>query len=76
MGKQGAYRKINPGHRSKFVFGANTFDDLGKAADGFRCVKNDDIIRGMSVIMPALKPFRKLPFLKKIAQKILIFEKA
>lgn len=37
--------------------------------------KNDDIIRGMSVIMPVLKPFRKLPFLKKIAQKILIFEK-
>lgn len=61
---------------AKFVFGADTFDDLGKAADGFRCIKNDDTIRGMSVIMPVLKPFRKLPFLKKIAQKILIFEKA
>ena len=61
---------------AKFVFGADTFDDLGKAADGFRCIKNDNIIRGMSVIMPVLKPFRKLPFLKKIAQKILIFEKA
>lgn len=61
---------------AKFVFGADTFDDLGKAADGFRCIKNDDIIRGMSVIMPVLKPFRKLPFLKKIAQKILMFEKA
>lgn len=60
---------------AKFVFGADTFDDLGKAADGFRCIKNDDIIRGMSVIMPVLKPFRKLPFLKEIAQKILIFEK-
>lgn len=61
---------------AKFVFGADTFDDLGKAADGFRCIKNDDIIRGMTEIMPILKPFRKLPFLKKIAQKILIFEKA
>lgn len=61
---------------AKFVFGADTFDDLGKAADGFRCIKNDDIIRGMSVIMPVLKPFRKLHFFKKIAQKILIFEKA
>ncbi len=60
---------------AKFVFGADTFDDLGKAADGFRCIKNDDIIRGMTEIMPVLKPFRKLPFLKKIAQKILIFEK-
>lgn len=61
---------------AKFVFGADTFDDLGKAADGFRCIKNDDIICGMTEIMPILKPFRKLPFLKKIAQKILIFEKA
>ncbi len=60
---------------AKFVFGADTFDDLGKAADGFRCIKNDDIIRGMTEIMPILKPFRKLHFLKKIAQKILIFEK-
>lgn len=76
MGKQGTYRKINSDTGAKFVFGADTFDDLGKAADGFRCIKNDDIIRGMSVIMPVLKPFRKLPFLKKIAQKILIFEKA
>ncbi|CDC43492.1 o-methyltransferase domain protein [[Eubacterium] siraeum CAG:80] len=61
---------------AKFVFGADTFDDLGKAADGFRCIKNDNIIRGMTEIMPILKPFRKLPFLKKFAQKILIFEKA
>ncbi len=61
---------------AKFVFGADTFEDLGKAADGFRCVKNDNIVRGMAVIMPILKPFQKLPLLKKIAQKILIFEKA
>lgn len=61
---------------AKFVFGADTFDDLGKAADGFKCVKNDDIVRGMAVIMPILKPFKKLPLLRKIAQKILIFEKA
>ncbi len=60
---------------AKFVFGADTFDDLGKAADGFRCIKNDDIIRGMSVIMPVLKPFRNLPLIKKVTQKILIFEK-
>lgn len=60
---------------AKFVFGADTFEDLGKAADGFRCVKNDNIVRGMAVIMPILKPFQKLPQLNKIAQKILIFEK-
>lgn len=60
---------------AKFVFGADTFDDLGKAADGFRCIKNDDIIRGMTEIMPILKPFRNLPLIKKVTQKILIFEK-
>lgn len=60
---------------AKFVFGADTFDVLGKAADGFRCIKNDDIIRGMTEIMPILKPFRNLPLIKKVTQKILIFEK-
>lgn len=60
---------------AKFVFGADTFDDLGKAADGFRCIKNDDIIRGMTEIMPILKPFRNLHLIKKVTQKILIFEK-
>ena len=59
---------------AKFVFGADTFDDLGKAADGFRCIKNDNIIRGMTEIMPILKPFRNLPLIKKVTQKILIFE--
>ena len=60
---------------AKFVFGADTFDDLGKAANGFRCIKNDNIIRGMTEIMPILKPFRNLPLIKKVTQKILIFEK-
>ena len=60
---------------AKFVFGADTFDDLGKAADGFRWIKNDDILRGMTEIMPILKPFRNLPLIGKVTQKILIFEK-
>ena len=75
-----AKRWVNKEHTEKSiqdtVFGADTFEDLGKAADGFKCVKNDDIVRGMAVIMPILKPFKKLPLLRKIAQKILIFEKA
>lgn len=61
---------------AKFVFGADTFDDLGSAAKGFRRVKDDDIVRGMTVIMPYLKPFANLKIVHKIAQKILIFEKA
>ena len=38
-------------------------------------IKNDDIVRGMSVIMPILKPFQNIPLIHKIAEKILIFEK-
>lgn len=60
---------------AKFVFGADTFDDLGSVAEGFRMIKNDDIVRGMSMIMPILKPFQNIPLVHKIAEKILIFEK-
>ena len=60
---------------ARFIFGADTFDDLGEVANGFRCIKNDNIIRGMTEIMPILKPFRNLPLIGKVTQKILIFEK-
>ena len=60
---------------AKFVFGADSFDDLGLVAEGFRMIKNDDIVRGMAVIMPILKPFQNIPLIHKIAEKILIFEK-
>ncbi len=60
---------------AKFVFGADTFDDLGDVAEGFRKIKDDDIVRGMAMIMPVLKPFQKIPLVHKIAEKILIFEK-
>jgi O-methyltransferase involved in polyketide biosynthesis len=59
-----------------FQFGADHFEDLGKAAEGFHKVKDDNIIRGMTCIYPAVKPFAGLPFLKKATQKILIFEKS
>ena len=60
---------------AKFVFGADTFDDLGAVAKGCRMIKNDDIVRGMTMIMPILKPFQGIPLVHKIAEKILIFEK-
>ena len=60
---------------AKFVFGADTFDDLGAVAKGFRMIKNDDIVRGMTMIRPILKPFQGIPLVHKIAEKILIFEK-
>jgi hypothetical protein len=49
---------------------------LGKAAEGFRKIKDDNIIRGMTCIYPVCKPFAGLPLLKKVTQKILIFEKS
>jgi hypothetical protein len=49
---------------------------LGKAAEGFHKVKDDNIIRGMTCIYPITKPFAGLPLLKKATQKILIFEKS
>jgi hypothetical protein len=59
-----------------FRFGADCFEDLGTAAEGFHKVKDDNIIRGMTCLYPVVKPFAGLPFLKKVTQKILIFEKS
>lgn len=60
---------------AKFVFGADSFDDLGDVAKGFRKIKDDNITRGMTKIIPILKPFGWLPMIKKMTQKILVFEK-
>lgn len=64
------------GTGAKFVFGADSFDDIKDIAGGFCKVKDDDIVRGMTAIFPALKPFAWLPLVHKISQKILIFKKA
>lgn len=61
---------------ASFVFGADTFEDLGDVALGFQKVRDDNIIRGMTTLFPILKPFARLPIMKKAAQKILIFEKS
>lgn len=60
---------------AKFVFGADSFDDIKDIAKGFRRIKDDDIVRGMTAIFPALKPFAWLPVIHKMTQKILVFEK-
>ena len=60
---------------AKFVFGADRFDDIKDIAKGFRKVKDDDIRRGMTTIYPILKLFMWIPYMKKITQKILVFEK-
>lgn len=58
-----------------FTWGANSFDELGEIADGFRKVKDDNILRGMWVLNPAYKLITWLPIIKRLTQKILIFEK-
>lgn len=74
VSRQGVEKSIqNTG--AKFQWGANSFDDLGALADGFRKVKDDNILRGMETIAPAYRLFDWLPIVKKASQKILIFEK-
>lgn len=74
VSRQGVERSIRD-TGAKFKWGANSFDDLGPLADGFRKIKDDDILRGMEAIQPAYRLFDWLPPVKKAAEKILIFEK-
>ena len=60
---------------SKFVFGADHFEDLGNMTKGYRKIKDDNILRGMELFSSAYKLFSLLPIAKKVSQKILIFEK-
>ena len=60
---------------SKFVFGADHFEDLGNMTKGYHNIKDDNILRGMELFSSAYKLFSLLPIAKKVSQKILIFEK-
>ena len=60
---------------SKFVFGADHFEELGNMTTGYHKIKDDNILRGMAAFSPAYKFFALLPVAKKFTQKILIFEK-
>lgn len=59
-----------------FTWGANSFEELGALAKGYKKVKNDNILRGMLMLSPAYKMIIWLPVMKKMSQKILVFEKA
>lgn len=58
-----------------FTWGANSFDELGDIGDGYRKVKDDNILRGMTMINPVYGLITWLPIMKKMSQKILVFEK-
>lgn len=74
VSRQGVEKSIqNTG--AKFKWGANSFDDLGTLVDGFRKVKDDNILRGMEAIQPVYRLFDWFPIIKKATQKILVFEK-
>lgn len=60
---------------SKFVFGADSFEELGNMTEGYHKIKDDNILRGMEVFSSTYKFIALLPIAKKITQKILIFEK-
>ena len=59
-----------------FTWGANSFDDLKGIADGFRKVKDDNIVRGMHTFNPAFKLVTWSPIVSKFSEKIIVFEKA
>lgn len=58
-----------------FTWGANSFEDMGELAKGYHKVKNDNILRGMVKLNLLYKLVVWMPPMKKISQKILIFEK-
>ncbi len=59
---------------AKFIFGADSFEDIADIAAGFRKIKDDNITRGMIALHPVLKLFEKLPVVEKMTEKILVFE--
>ena len=60
---------------ARFTWGANSFEDLGDIGEGFRKVKDDNILRGMHTVNPAYKLITWTHVIKKFTQKILVFEK-
>lgn len=61
---------------ARFIFGADSFDDIADIAVGFDKIKDDNITRGMIALHPFLKPLENFSFVNKITEKILIFKKA
>ncbi len=58
-----------------FTWGADSFEEMADVAEGFHKVKNDNILRGMATVNPVYRLVTWIPAVKKISQKILIFQK-
>lgn len=74
VSKQGVEKSIQK-TGATFKWGANSFEELGDIAKGFKKVKNDNILRGMQALNPFFVLVNRMPIAKKITQKILVFEK-
>lgn len=74
VSKQGVEKSVQE-TGSKFTWGCDSFEDLGELAKGFVKVADDDILRGMEQLYPAYRLIDWIPFVKKAAEKILVFRK-
>lgn len=72
--KQGAEKPVQT-TGAKFLWGADSFEDMGDVAEGFEKVEDDNILKGMEALHPAYHLIDWMPSVKKISQKILIFRK-
>ena len=60
---------------AKFTWGANSFAEMKSLAPGFVSVKDDNILRGMVKLYPIYRLVSWMPIVRKMAEKILIFQK-
>lgn len=60
---------------AKFTWGANSFAEMESLAPGFVSVKDDNILRGMVQLYPIYRLVSWMPMVRKMAEKILIFQK-
>ena len=60
---------------AKFTWGANSFAEMESLAPSFVSVKDDNILRGMVQLYPIYRLVSWMPMIRKMAEKILIFQK-
>ena len=54
---------------SKFVFGADHFEDLGNMTEGYHKIKDDNILRGMELFSLAIDFLRYYRLQKRLRRR-------
>ncbi len=67
--------KSEQGSGPKLLWGADSFEDMGDAAEGFENVEDSSILKGMEALHPGYRLIDWMPLVKRSSQKILIFRK-